>query len=334
MRLANLSPQACSFWRSCASGLPGNGNYRIHCARCRGGHALYANAQSVRKRHYYNSQSFSITAHRADPGRGLERSMSTVCRVIFSPSSPPHGECRGCAFNAWCLPANLTLPESRQFNDRIHHRRPIKHNEYLHRAGSELKSLFVVNSGFLKTSITNGGGHHQVTGFSMAGELVGLDAIGTGKHQCDTSALGDSHLCGMRYSDFEELGHAIPALQHHFHRVMGAEIARDYGILILLGTMRVEERVAVFLLNLSTRFSARGYSGTHFRLPMTRQDIASYLGLKMETVSRAFSHLSDIQLIATEGKDIEIKSLLRLQQAIGVQATRQPVPRRTRSGTH
>ena len=174
----------------------------------------------------------------------------------------------------------------------------------------------MICSGFLKTSITDGDGREQVAGFSMTGELVGMDAIGTGKHMCDTVALEDGSLCGMRYADFEELGRAIPALQHHFHRVMGAEIARDHGIMLLLGAMRVEERIAVFLLNLSRRFSARGYSGTHFRLPMTRQEIASHLGLTLETVSRAFSHFNNIQLTAINGKDVEIRSLARLQQLL------------------
>ncbi len=258
--------------------------------------------------------------------------MSTVCHAVFFPSPAPHGGCPNCSLTAWCLPANLTLHESQQFNDRIEHRRLTMRNEYLHRAGSALTSLYVINSGFLKTSVTDGDGRDQVTGFTMTGEFIGMDAIGTGNHQCDTTALEDSHLCGMRYSDFEELGRAIPALQHHFHRMMGAEIARDHGIMLLLGTMQVEERVAVFLVNLSMRFSARGCSGTHFRLPMSRHEIASYLGMKMETVSREFSRLNNIQLIATNGKDIEIKNLPQLQRMIGVHKTRWPLPRRAKSG--
>jgi CRP/FNR family transcriptional regulator, anaerobic regulatory protein len=115
---------------------------------------------------------------------------------------------------------------------------------------------------------------------------------------------------------------------------MAAEIARDHGIMLLLGAMRAEERVAIFLLNLSKRFSARGYSGTHFRLPMTRQDIASYLGLTMETVSRVFSHFNDIQLIAINCKDIEVKSFVHLQQIVGDYTARWFLPRRTKSRTN
>lgn len=262
-----------------------------------------------------------------------ERSMSTVCPVNFSPSALSHSGCPNCGFIAWCLPANLKLNESKQFNDRIEHHRLIKRNEYIHHAGSALTSLYVIHRGFLKTSITDGDGRDQVAGFSMPGELVGMDAIGAGIHQCDTIALEDSHLCGMRYSEFEHLGQAIPALQHHFHRAMGAEIARDHGIMLLLGAMRAEERVAIFLLNLSKRFSARGYSGTHFRLPMTRQDIASYLGLTMETVSRVFSHFNNIQLIAVNSKDVEIKSLVHLQQIVGDYNAGWSLPRRKKSET-
>jgi CRP/FNR family transcriptional regulator len=97
--------------------------------------------------------------------------------------------------------------------------------------------------------------------------------------------------------------------------------------------MRAEERVAIFLLNLSKRFSARGYAGTHFRLPMTRQDIASYLGLTMETVSRVFSHFNNIQLIAVNSKDVEIKSLVHLQQIVGDYNAGWSLPRRTKSET-
>jgi CRP/FNR family transcriptional regulator len=259
--------------------------------------------------------------------------MSTVCPVDFSPFGLPQSECPNCGLIAWCLPANLKLHESKQLNDRIEHHRLIKRNEYIHHAGSPLTSLYVIHSGFLKTSITDGDGRDQVAGFHMTGELVGMDAIGAGKHQCDAIALEDSHLCGMRYSDFEQLGQSLPALQHHFHRVMGAEIARDHGLMLLLGGMRAEERVAIFLLNLSKRFSARGYSGTHFRLPMPRQDIASYLGLTTETVSRLFSHFDNLQLIAINCKDVEVKSLVHLQQVVGDYNPRWSLPRRTKLET-
>lgn len=225
-------------------------------------------------------------------------------------------DCPSCRFMAWGQRADLTARESRQFNDRIEHRRPKKRSEYLNQAGAALTSLYVIHSGFLRTSITDGDGREQITGFFMPGELIGMEAIATGMHPCNTTALEDSSVCGMAFADFEQLNRDIPALQHHFHRAMGTEITRDHGMMLLLGAMRAEQRVAVFLLNLSKRFAAGGYSEVRFRLPMTRQEIGNYLGLKTETVSRAFSHFDSIQVIAVHGKDIEIRDLVCLQQLI------------------
>lgn len=259
--------------------------------------------------------------------------MSAVCLVSSLRSRMPQNGCPNCGFDSWCLPANFTLRESKKFNDRIEHRRSIKRSKFLYHAGAPLESLHVINSGFLKTSMADSDGREQVIGFSMTGELVGLDAIGTGKYLCDSIALEDSSICGIRYSDLVELGHAIPALQHHFHQIMSAEITRDHGIMVLLGIMSAEERVATFLLNLSVRFSARGYSGTCFRLPMTRQDIGSYLGLKLETVCRILSHFNNIRLISINQRVIEIKSILKLRQRIGVHETTYSSTRRTKSST-
>jgi CRP/FNR family transcriptional regulator len=242
--------------------------------------------------------------------------VSTVCAVDFSAAKAPHAECSNCGFNSWRLPARLTLHEAARFDACINHRRPLKRNEYLHRVGSALTSLHVLRSGFLMTRVTDDNGHEQITGFSMPGELIGLDAISAGRHQCETAALEDSHLCGMTFADFEQLSRDIPELQRHFHRVMGAEIARDYGVMLLLGSLRAEERVAQFVLNLSKRFAARGYSEVHFRLPMSRQEIGNYLGLKLETVSRVFSRFNEIQVLAINGKDLEIRDLVRLHRLI------------------
>ena len=246
---------------------------------------------------------------------------------------PASRGCPNCGFTSWCLPAGLTAKGSKQFNDRIEHYRLVKGREYLHHAGSALTSLHVVHSGFLKTSIIDGDGHEQVTGFSMTGDLIGIDAIGTGRYLCNTIALEDSRLCGMRFADLEYLGRAIPALQHHFHRVMGAEIVRSHGIMLLLGPMSAAERLATFLLSLSRRFSARGYSGAHFRLPMTRQDIGSYLGLRIETVSRELSRFNRSGLIAIDAKDVEIKSMAGLQELIGDYEMRRSLARHMKSGT-
>lgn len=242
--------------------------------------------------------------------------MNTKISINVAPPAPLSHKCPDCGFIDWGQRANLSMGELKRFCDRIEHRRLRKNHEHLHRAGTALGVLYVIKSGFVKTIISDGNRHEQITGFSMPGDLVGMDAIATGKHQCSTIALEDSSLCGMAFEDLEQLNREIPALQRHFHQTMGAEITRDHGMMMLLGAMRAEERVAMFLLNLSRRFALRGRPETRFRMPMTRQEIGNYLGLQFETVSRAFSHLASAELIAIDHKEVEIKSMERLQQLL------------------
>jgi CRP/FNR family transcriptional regulator len=230
--------------------------------------------------------------------------------------APLFRDCPDCGFTGWSQRARLSANEFRSFDDRIEHRRPKKNHEFVHRAGTALVSLYVINSGFLKASINDNNGHEQITGFFMPGDLVGMEAIATGKHQCNTTALEDSSLCGIVFASLEQLNREIPSLQRDFNQTLGAEINRDHGMMLLLGAMRAEERVAMFLLNLSRRFAIRGRSGTCFHLPMTRQEIGNYLGLTLETISRAFSHLGDLGFIVTRGKDIEIRDAARLQEVV------------------
>jgi CRP/FNR family transcriptional regulator len=195
--------------------------------------------------------------------------------------------------------------------------RPLKRNSALCRAGAPLQSLYAVRSGFLKSSLLHDDGREQVASFHMAGELIGMDGIGTGKHMCDVVALENGEVCEIPFSELETVSREIPALQQQFHRLMSGEIVRDYGLMLLLGSMRAEERLAAFLLNLSERFATRGYSPTRFYLRMTRDEIGSYLGLKFETVSRTFSRLQEDGLITVQNKYIEILDPGRLKALVG-----------------
>jgi CRP/FNR family transcriptional regulator len=156
-------------------------------------------------------------------------------------------------------------------------------------------------------------GRDQVTGCQMAGELLGLDGISTEQHTCNAVALEDSEICAIPFVQMETLSREIHSLQHHFHKVMSREIVRDHGVMMLLGTMRAEERLAAFLLNLSQRFTARGYSHSDFNLRMTREEIGSYLGLKLETVSRAFSRFQEEGHIAVQQKHVRILNVTGLK---------------------
>jgi CRP/FNR family transcriptional regulator, anaerobic regulatory protein len=196
----------------------------------------------------------------------------------------------------------------------VYVRKRVKRGDALYRAGEAFDSIYAVRSGFFKTRVTTEDGRDQVTGFSMAGEIIGMDGISHDKHTCDAVALEDSEVCTIPYERLETLSHEIPALQRHFHKVMSREIVRENGVMMLLGVMRAEERLAAFLLNLSQRLHARGYAPLEFVLRMTREEIGSYLGLKLETVSRAFSKFQADGIIAVEQKYIRILSIEGLRE--------------------
>jgi len=148
--------------------------------------------------------------------------------------------CSSCSLRELCLPAGLNLQEIDRLDSIVKRKRPLKRGDYLYRAGGGLRSLYAVRTGFLKSCVLHDDGREQVAGFHMTGELLGMDAIGTGKHLCDATALEDSEVCEIPFGELERLSRDIPALQQHFHRIMSREIARDYGVMLLLGSMRAE----------------------------------------------------------------------------------------------
>ena len=243
--------------------------------------------------------------------------MSPMQLVPMSSSVPSPRTCAECAARELCLPAGLGAKDTALLEHVVIRNRLIERQGAVCRAGTAFHSLYAIYSGFVKCTVTHDDGREQVAGFHMTGEMLGMDAIGSGKHICDAIALEDSDVCEIPYSDLEQLSRNIPALQHHFHRIMSREITRDYGVMLLLGSMRAEERLAAFLLNLSQRFASRGYSPLRFHLRMTREEIGSYLGLKLETISRAFSQFQNDGLVTVRNKSIEINDLERLRLLIG-----------------
>ncbi len=196
-------------------------------------------------------------------------------------------------------------------------KRTFQRGEYLYRSGARFGALFAIRSGFFKTQVLHEDGREQVTGFQMAGEIIGMDAISGDRHTCDAVALEDSEVCELPFNQLEALGRTLPVLQRHLHKVMSREIVRDHGIMLLLGSMRAEERLAAFLLNLSQRFAARGHSPFVFQLRMTRQEIGNYLGLKLETVSRTLSQFQEAGLISVRNKAVEIIDMKGVQSFFG-----------------
>lgn len=233
--------------------------------------------------------------------------------------APKQIACSSCSLREFCLSTDFTQAELVQLETIASIKRAYRRGDYLYHSGAKFTSLYAIRSGFFKTQVLHENGREQVTGFQMAGEIIGLDAISTDTHTCDAVALEDSEICELPFDQLEELSRQLPALQRHLHKIMSSEIVRDQGIMLLLGSMRAEERLAAFLLNLSQRFAARGYSATTFRLRMTRQEIGSYLGLKLETISRTLSYFQESRLIDVQGKSIKLLDMPRLLGLVGQQ---------------
>jgi CRP/FNR family transcriptional regulator len=214
--------------------------------------------------------------------------------------------CSTCSLRELCLPVGLSADEMRELDAIISQGRPIKRGEGLYRAGEPFRSLYAVRVGFFKSSVISEDGREQVTGFHMSGELMGMDAISSDLHTCDAIALEDSEVCELPFAEIEDLARKVPNLQRHLYKVMSREIVDDHKVMLLLGNMKAEERLAAFLINLSHRFAVRGYSATSFHLRMTREEIGSYLGLKLETVSRILSRFQEQNLIKVQNRLIEI----------------------------
>jgi CRP/FNR family transcriptional regulator len=194
------------------------------------------------------------------------------------------------------------------FADGAYTRKRIKRGESLYRAGEPFDSLYALRSGFFKRRAVLEDGRDQVTGFHMAGEIVGTDGIGTDRHTADLVALEDSEVCIIPYGRLEDAG-----LQRVLQKAMSRELVRDHGVMMVLGTLRAHERLAAFLLNLSQRFVALGFSPSDFHLRMTRDEIGSYIGLTLETVSRLFSRFQDEGLITVQQKHIRILDIAGLK---------------------
>lgn len=231
--------------------------------------------------------------------------------------APLRISCSSCNLRELCLPVNITAAEMEQLDDLTKLKHAYPRGAHLFHSSAPFQSLYAIRTGFFKTQVMHEDGREQITGFQMAGEIIGMDAISSNAHTCDAIALEDSEVCEIPFASLEALSRELPSLQRHLHRILSREIVRDQGIMLLLGSMRAEERLAAFLLNLSQRFAARGYSQTAFHLRMTRREIGSYLGMKLETVSRTLSHFQESGLISIRRKSVEILNLPRLQAYVG-----------------
>jgi len=254
-----------------------------------------------------------------NPELGKEAAHRHVTPILAVNSKSIKVACSSCNLRELCMPLGLSHEELDRIDDLVANRRKVKRGSPLFRNGDKFTSLYAIRTGFFKTCIASEDGRDQVTGFQMAGEIVGLDGIVNDLHTCDAIALEDAEVCVMPFDRIEDLSNTIHALQRHVHKIMSREIVREHGVMLLLGSMRAEERLAAFLLNLVQRLHARGFSQSELVLRMTREEIGSYLGLKLETVSRTFSKFVDDGIVEVKQRHVRILNADALKDIVNSQ---------------
>ncbi|WP_051453993.1 fumarate/nitrate reduction transcriptional regulator Fnr [Paraburkholderia caribensis] len=221
--------------------------------------------------------------------------------------------CSRCSLARFCIPVGMSRDEISTLDIEIHDRIRIRKGQTLYRQGDALTSVYAIRSGMLKTHTSSEDGRVHITGFHLQGDLVGLDGFDEGKCASDATALEDTDVCVIQVGNLALLAARAPFLQQQLLRMTSREVRKDHAMLLALGSMTAEERLATFLVSLSERFSARGYSGTEFYLRMTREDIGSHLGIKLETVSRLLSKMMDQGLIHVRHRHVKLVNLPALK---------------------
>ncbi len=220
--------------------------------------------------------------------------------------------CKDCSLASLCLPLSLDLEDMDALDDIVKRGRPLKKGEFLFRQGDTFNSVFAVRSGALKTFSLSDAGEEQITGFHLPSELVGLSGMDTELYPVSAQALETTSVCEIPFERLDELSVSLPQLRRQLMRIMSREIRDDQQMMLLLSKKTADERIATFLVNLSARFSARGFSANQFRLSMSRNEIGNYLGLAVETVSRVFTRFQQSNLIEAEGKEVHILDPIEL----------------------
>jgi CRP/FNR family transcriptional regulator len=234
-------------------------------------------------------------------------------RIITDSSN----KCSTCILGQFCLPVGLSNEDIDKVDTLVTEKIRLKKGDALYRQGEPLTAVYGIKFGTLKTEYALPDGREQITGFHLPGEMLGLDGIGENQYQSNAIALEDSEACVVRFADFETLARQIPSLQQQFHRILSRELTQDQRHLLSLGSLRAEERLASFLLNLSDRMAARGYSPVEYHLRMSREEIGSYLGIQLETVSRLFSRFTESGLIQIKQRHIKLVDMNGLLELAG-----------------
>jgi CRP/FNR family transcriptional regulator, anaerobic regulatory protein len=249
----------------------------------------------------------------ADPSGHHAQSAQGTLRT--PPGMMSGDSCKSCAMRQFCVMNPFEFAHTQRMDERVVCQRPIRKGEALYRVGDAFKNLYAVRTGSFKKVSLLADGRVQVTGFYLAGEPLGLDGISTGRCASDAIALEDSTVCIMPFEVLEQLSREVKTVSQHVYRVLSTEVVRDGNLMMMLGTMTAEERVATFLLDISRRLQSRAFTSIEFVLRMSREEMGSFLGIKLETVSRTLSRFQKEGLLEVHGKGVRIVDLEGLRAA-------------------
>ncbi len=220
--------------------------------------------------------------------------------------------CSNCGLYQLCVPLGLDGNDMTLLDSIIKRKEVYKRGQILFRAGDRFDYVYALRSGSVKTSVSSDDGREQITGFHIAGELLGLSAFASGQHSGEARALETISVCKVEIDRLDEIANTIPSIQYQLLKIMSGQIRVDEELMLLLGTRKTEERLAAYLLGLSRRFASRNYSPTQFRFSMSRKDIGNYLGMAEETVSRILTRFHEEGIISTKQKNVSLIDMVRL----------------------
>ena len=224
--------------------------------------------------------------------------------------------CTNCVLPELCLRAGLSPDDVENLDHLVDTRLKVKRGEDLYRAGDPFSAIYAIRSGFFKNDLVLKDGRSQIMGFHMPGEVLGMEGISAGAYRCNAEALEDAEVCAISLSRIEENADEMRGLARSLLRIMSKEIVCDQRVMVLLGGNSAELRLAAFLVDLSRRFAARGCAPSDFELPMKQEDIGSFLGLELATVSRMFKKLRGRKLIEVRRRHVRILDAAGLEQLL------------------
>jgi CRP/FNR family transcriptional regulator len=247
----------------------------------------------------------------------VRASAPTPARPALREVARQSASCLGCNLRRICMPVEIDEPDAQAlFEQLVTARVRLRKGDVLFRAGDRFAALYAIRLGSCKTVMLSDEGNEQVTGYHLPGEIIGVEGMGNDVHGCQAIALEDTEMCTLPFDRVERLAREDVSFQRRLYRLLSGAIARERTTSLMLGTMRAEQRLASFLLDLANRYQVRGYSSSEFVLRMTREEIGSHLGLKLETVSRLFSRFDEEGLIQVQGKIVKLVDRIGLQLLI------------------